>query len=206
MVTAVCTGGEAPPASVALAWLNLCTDVIAADAGLRWLKALDRRADLWIGDGDSVGDRGALAAWYHETRLLDADKDDSDTDAAVAEALRRGADEVWLIGGGGSRMDHWLSNVRLFAARPRLTRWLTAHEEIWSLSSGGAVEPPAGLVSVFPLGEGPWKARSAGLKWPLDGVDFSRWHSLSNHAESGARVESERGRFLVLRPLQGDAR
>ena len=201
MITAVCTGGEAPPASVALAWLDHCGTIAAADGGLKFLKSVGRRAHLWVGDGDSLGDPASWSPWYDEALRLDSEKDDSDTDAAVAEALRRGADEVWLLGGGGGRLDHWWSNLRLFAATPRLTRWLTAHEEAWNLKSGGSIEIPRGPVSVFPLGTGPWRVSSHGLKWPLGPVDFSRWHSLSNVAGPGARVEAAEGSFLVLRPL-----
>lgn len=203
MVTAVCTGGEAPPASVALAWLDRCGRVVAADGGLRFLKDLGRRADLWVGDGDSLGDPERWAPWFDEALVLDSAKDDSDTDAAVSAALTRGAEQVWLLGGGGGRLDHWWSNLRLFAVRPQLTRWLTASDEAWNLGPGGILEVPEGLVSVFPLGSGPWKVRSFGLEWPLENVDFGRWHSLSNVARGEARVESAEGRFLVIRPLEG---
>ncbi len=203
MVTAVCTGGEAPPASIALAWLDRCGSVVAADGGLRFLKSLGRRADLWVGDGDSLGDPAPWALWFDDSLHLDSAKDDSDTDAAVAAALSRGAQQVWLLGGGGGRLDHWWSNLRLFASRPQLTRWLTGSDEAWNLEPGGTLDVPQGTVSVFPLGSGPWKARSAGLSWPLEKVDFTRWHSLSNIAGPKARVESVEGRFLVIRPLEG---
>jgi thiamine pyrophosphokinase len=206
MVTAVCTGGEAPPTSLALAWLDRCTSVVAADGGLRFLKSWGRRADLWVGDGDSLGDTTPWTGWFGEALLLNSAKDDSDTDAAVSAALERGADEIWLLGGGGGRMDHWWSNLRLFAACSQLTRWLTAADEAWNLGPGGVVDIPEGPVSVFPLGEGPWNVHSHGLRWALDSVDFVRWHSLSNLAERGARVESSEGRFLVIRPLEGEAR
>lgn len=203
MVTVVCTGGEAPPSALSLSWLDSAHRVIAADAGLRFLKAVGRRADLWIGDGDSLPlPLEDWVAWYDQVQLLPREKDETDTEVAVRLAVEAGADEVWLIGGGGGRMDHWWSNVRLMATSPRLTRWLTAWEEAWTLGKGGAVHVPRGTVSVFPLGRGPWKAASQGLHWPLPQVDFSEWHSLSNEAaEKGAVIESLEGRFLVVRPL-----
>lgn len=207
MVTVVCTGGEAPPSSLCLAWLGSCQRVIAADGGLALLKTLGRRADLWIGDGDSLGSPWeSWSPWYAEARLLEREKDASDTEAAVRTAREEGANQVWLMGGSGGRMDHWWANLRLAAGEPVLTRWLTAQEEAWNLGPGGRVTVGAGTVSVFPLGSGPWRVTSRGLRWPLGEVDFSRWHSLSNEAEeTGAEIIAEQGRVLVMRPFESGA-
>jgi len=121
--------------------------------------------------------------------------------------LDLGATEIWLLGGGGQRMDHWMANLRLVTNRPQITRWLTAREEIWNLSPGASVAVSEGTISVFPLGSGPWLLRSRGLHWPLDAVDFGRWHSLSNMAGQGAEVTVVAGQALVMRPfLEGQDR
>lgn len=202
MVTVVCTGGEAPPASLCLPWLDAAGLTVAADGGLALLKTLGRRAHLWVGDGDSLdGGLEAWSDWYGEARLLDRAKDDSDTEAAVRAAVDRGSRELWLVGGAGGRMDHWWANLRLFGTQPALKRWLTAHEEAWALGPGEGLDLPEGTVSVFPLGPGPWRIGSQGLRWPVDGVDFTRWHSLSNEVPpGGGRLTVAEGRFLVLRP------
>jgi thiamine pyrophosphokinase len=202
MVTVVCTGGDAPPVSLCLAWIDACSMTVAADGGLELLKRLGRRADLWVGDGDSLeGGPGGWGAWAREFRILDQAKDDSDTDAAVQAALDRGATEIWLVGGSGGRMDHWWSNQRLVARVPALKRWLTAREQGWTLGPGESLELTEGVVSVFPLGEGPWKVRSRGFRWPLEAVDFTTWHSLSNEVgPHGGQVASLAGRLLVLAP------
>lgn len=198
MVTVVCTGGEAPPEHLCAQWFSLADRTVAADGGLALLRRAGRRADLWIGDGDSLsGAPEGWRSWAEEVRLLDRAKDDSDTEAAVRTVL---AGEVWLVGGAGGRMDHWWANLRLFAAENRMTRWLTAHETASRLGPGRSVSVSAGPVSVFPLGPGPWRAGSSGLRWPLDGVDFRVWHSLSNEAGPEARLTASEGSFLVLQP------
>jgi len=56
------------------------------------------------------------------------------------------------------------------------------------------------VVSVFPLGFGPWQAESTGLKWPLAGVAWqSGGFSLSNVAqEAHFEIISKKGNFLVI--------
>ena len=207
MVIAVCTGGENPPSSLSLAWLNASQRIVAADGGLAFLKHLKQKADVWIGDGDSLG--GELVEWkpwFVEARTLDRAKDETDTEAAVRVAIDEGAHEIWLLGGSGGRMDHWLANLRLMASRPMLTRWLTRYEQIQAFGPGETLVLSPGTVSIFPLGDGPWEIGSQGLRWPLEHVDFHRWYSLSNEVPStGAFLTAEAGRFLLLRPLlQGE--
>jgi len=207
MVTVVCTGGETPPDSLCLPWLDAAGSVVAADGGLALLRRLGRRAHLWVGDGDSLpGGPEAWSEWFERAEVLPTDKDDSDTAAAFHAALRAGATELWLLGGSGLRMDHWWANLHLVAGEPALTRWLTAHEEGRILRAGAEVDLAPGTVSILPLGTGPWAARSEGLQWPLAAVDFGPWYSLSNRAGAGgARVTAEAGSFLVLRPHGGPA-
>jgi len=62
---------------------------------------------------------------------------------------------------------------------------------------------PLSGISVFPLGEGPWKAESRGLKWPLDNLSWNRgFFGISNEAHKGFfTIQAVQGRFLVLTPL-----
>jgi thiamine pyrophosphokinase len=60
-----------------------------------------------------------------------------------------------------------------------------------------------GLVSVFPLGSGPWEADSRGLKWPLAGLPWKRgFFGVSNIIVEGSfSIQAIRGRFLVIMPF-----
>jgi thiamine pyrophosphokinase len=58
------------------------------------------------------------------------------------------------------------------------------------------------LVSVFPLGDGPWKAESRGLRWPLDRLNWNRgFFGVSNLGEEACfSVRALEGRFMVILP------
>lgn len=199
MVTVVCTGGETPPVSLCRLWLDSAVRVLAADGGLDLVRLAQRKASLWIGDGDSL--KGGPDAWrehYEQALKLPPDKDETDTEAAVRIALTY-PERVWLLGGGGGRMDHWWVNFRLVASSPGITQWLTAHEASYVVEAGSSVELQPGLFSVLPL-SGSIQVQTTGVKWPLERVDFSQWYSLSNRATPGARLGVTSGRVLLVIP------
>jgi thiamine pyrophosphokinase len=155
---------------------------------------------------DSLDDPARLGA-YPADRVLryPADKDYSDTELALALLWDRGCGETWLVGGGGGRGDHFLAIRALFDRERCPARWVTAGEDMFCLREGEELSrelPPGSLASVFPLGEGPWEAASRSLKWPLDGLSWSRgFFGLSNLTTADSfSVRSLRGRFLLVLP------
>ena len=77
--------------------------VIAADAGMEHAKTLGITPELWVGDFDSVTDE--IAAEYASVPQdrYPRDKDKTDGELAVAEALKRGATSLVLAGAFGGR-------------------------------------------------------------------------------------------------------
>ena len=82
--------------------------VIAADGGMRHAATLGVTPELWVGDFDSVAGRTAGRARGRPAGpLFRTDKDKTDGELAVAEALARGATSLVLAGAfGGARADH----------------------------------------------------------------------------------------------------
>ncbi|MDR2143290.1 MAG: thiamine pyrophosphokinase [Treponema sp.] len=229
----VFTGGEGPPPGRCRAVLeearagNRKALIAAADSGLIAAEAAGVRPDWIIGDMDSVAG-GRLAAYGPERVLrYPADKDYTDTELAVSLLREKGSARIWIIGGGGGRIDHLFAIRSLFERDRPPERWITSREDIRCLESPGALEcTPGGNVprgrglserpgdaapangekpypiSVFPLGTGPWKAASRGLKWPLTGLVWERgFFGLSNEAPEGAfTIYAETGRFMVILP------
>lgn len=82
--------------------------VIAADSGFETAKKLKLPVDVIVGDMDSIKvelPRGI------ETVKLPAEKDVTDTEAAVEIALERGAESICIVGGIGTRVDHTLASI-----------------------------------------------------------------------------------------------
>ena len=83
--------------------------MIYCDSGLKHMKGLMRKPGLRVGDFDSAEDPHMDV----ETITLPCEKDDTDTVFAVKEAVKRGYDDILLIGVCGGRLDHTLGNISI---------------------------------------------------------------------------------------------
>jgi thiamine pyrophosphokinase len=197
-------------------WLAPHPYVVAADGGARHAGGLGLQIDLWVGDGDSLGEAGiaALGAAGVPIERAPVDKDESDTELAVVAALARLPTAIAILGAlGGPRIDHALANLALLAM-PELhaidVRLVAADARVRLLSaplpdgSPGRVEltgRPADLVSLLPVGADARGVTTTGLQYPLDGeaLHVGRSRGLSNRrtAET-ATVTLGSGRLLIV--------
>lgn len=197
-------------------WADGIDLVVAADGGARGAGGLGFVVDLWVGDGDSVDPSELLRLADAGVRLERAapDKDESDTELAVLAAVRRGADDLTIVGAlGGVRVDHALANLALLAhptLAGRSVRILDANARIVLAAApapdgGPLVVPLRGrigdLVSLVPFGADVRGVTTSGLRYPLRDEDLRTGpaRGLSNvRVAPDARVELRAGRLLVV--------
>ncbi len=202
-------------------WDADLADVIAADGGLVRARSLGLRVDLLVGDLDSLAPDLAAAAEAAGTRVHRAavDKDESDTELALLEAVRRDATRVTVLGAfGGPRLDHALANL-----------WLLAHPGIAGVevtlldagsraslvtapaADGGPVArrlggPVGATISLLPLGGDVTGISTTGLRFPLrdEPLLTGPARGLSNvRTSADATVTVRRGRLLVVETAIG---
>jgi thiamine pyrophosphokinase len=209
-------GGEGPD-NESLGKIATGADMlVAADSGLVLCEDAGLVPDWILGDMDSlvceanqVGrDDLARLEKYPPERVLrfPVDKDFTDTELTLNFLSEKGCDEIWIVGGGGGRLDHLFAVRSIFDRDTPPDRWFPGKEEIRCLKEGrvlGAMLTPGSTVSVFPLGSGPWEAKSSGLKWPLDGLDWERGSAwISNIAVEGPfEIRAVRGRLMIIMPM-----
>ena len=200
-------------------WAEGVSLVVAADGGARLARLLGLRLDRWVGDGDSLGAAALddLRAHGVPIRLLDRDKDASDTELAVLEAADAGASDITIVGAlGGLRPDHALANVTLLAhpaLAGRHVRILAPTARVTLLITADAVPGPArraelplpgpvgGLVTLLPFGPEAAGVTTSGLRYVLDAATLAPGSSrgLSNVRERAeASVSISSGRLLVI--------
>jgi thiamine pyrophosphokinase len=210
--------GDVPPLEEVAAYLDAATAgalVIAADGGLHRVEALGLTPNLVVGDGDSIAPAmlAGLAERDIELRLHPGDKDASDTELAVEEAIARGATELVILGAlGGVRFDHALANV-LLLSKPALAGLdvrLVDGRTIVRLLAGDATlslrAADGRLVSLLPLSERVEGVRTRGLRFPLrdEPLDQGPARGLSNEMTGeDAAVSIARGRLAVIQTRIG---
>jgi thiamine pyrophosphokinase len=190
--------------------------VVAADGGARHAVGLEVGIDVWVGDGDSIDADTMAELESSGVPMLRTSphKDESDTELAVREAIRRGAQGVVVVGGlGGDRIDHALANIGLLAipdlgdypaalldARSRITLVRApgpAGEPVWRSLAGRIGD----LVSLLPFGDGVTGVTTSGLGYPLsdEPLPAGPARGLSNvRVTSDAHVTVRTGLLLVV--------
>jgi len=113
-------------------------DFIGVDRGTLALINQHFPIKLAIGDFDSVdaGELKCIEKNAQETIHLNPIKDDTDSEAALNEALRRGYDRIILLGAMGARADHALINLRLVYQHPSSVILLDDQNRIQSFGAG----------------------------------------------------------------------
>jgi thiamine pyrophosphokinase len=202
-------------------WSDGIDLVIAADGGLVRARELGAAPGLLVGDLDSLpaAEVDAALAGGVEVRRASVDKDESDTELALLEAIGRGATRITVLGAfGGPRLDHALANVWLLGHPALAGVEVTLLDARWraglvsaSGPDGAPVErrlpgPEGGLVSLLPHGGDVTGITTHGLRYPLldEPLVVGPARGLSNVRTSpDAWVRVRAGRLLVIETAPG---
>ena len=165
--------------------------VIAVDGGFASLAAVDCAPDLAMGDFDSLG----YVPEGMSVKAFSPEKDASDMELALEEALARGADAVEVYGALGGRLDHTVANLQLLASFA---------ERGLAVAAVRLPALPSGIVSVFSLTDVSAGVVEEGLKYGLDGVALTNrtsWGLSNELVGTPARIALESGTLAVFLPL-----
>ena len=184
-----------------------CKDalVLAADSGVRHAPALSLSVDCWLGDFDST--TPLLARKFRDLprKTFPRDKDKTDGELAIEEAISRGCDSFVIVGAfGGPRTDHaMLHGFQAVELRKRgfsvvLTSGL---EQAWPILPGAHVFDldPGTLFSVLGFAA-MGGVTITGAKWPLDNrlVPAGSSLTMSNIATGPVTVSLASGEGLFI--------
>lgn len=166
-------GGDAPSKALLESCMRQADLTLAADSGLAAFDAAGLMPDMLIGDMDSVAPE--VLARYEGSlpeHRLNCIKDDTDGVDALDVAIRRGADQITLLGALGGRLDHALANLMLLVRAHRQgvrAQILDEGLRIARVDGSYVLHGARGdTVSLLPLGEAHGVTLN-GFFYPLDG-------------------------------------
>ena len=143
--------------------------LICADSGVMNALRLGLHADICVGDFDSsTPPEDAATEWV----TLPTEKDDTDTMSAARIAVERGADEVMILAGTGTRLDHTIGNLSVLEflrQRGVKARLIDENNEVFLAGEGTYSIPKAEgeFLSLLPFCSQPVISVS-GVKYPLE--------------------------------------
>lgn len=156
--------------------LNEVAFLICADGGANYAVSAGRMPDLLIGDLDSIlpenlkkcEERGCAIERYP------CQKDETDLELALSRAEEQARfveeREIWLYGGTGKRIDHFLGNLALllaYAKKGFRIRMADPEQEMWILQGREEISGSQGQeLSLIPL-SGRALVSTEGLGYPL---------------------------------------
>ncbi len=178
--------------------------IIAADGGMDHARKLEVTPELWIGDFDSSPPE-TIAEYSHvERRSFPREKDVTDGELAVSEAMARGATSLVLAGAFGGRVDHAFLHTALAIRRAKegLPVVITSGDQEACPLLPGSRDfdfEDGTLFSI--LGYSHLSGVTVmGAKWPLDNVEvpFGTSLTLSNEVSGDLRISIGVGRAMLL--------
>jgi thiamine pyrophosphokinase len=177
--------------------------IIAADSGYQNAKKLGVTPEIVVGDFDSF--TGELPETV-ERLQVPVEKDFTDSQLAVDVAKKKGAREIFLIGGLDGRLDHALSNLAILE-----DLW---HEHIRAILEDGKnrvryIEGTSELVlnlgykyvSILAADKKVKGVTIDGCKYPLKNATLTRTHqfAISNEIQKNcALISARRGGIYII--------
>ncbi len=205
----VILGGDFPRSLGSVLAADPPQGVVCADSGANHAYAFGVVPQVVVGDGDSISPP-ALAFCCNqgvEMKRFPPQKNETDGELAMEEALHRGAEEIWLFGAFGGRLDHQLANIELAAAYvDRCVIRMIGDDFTASFLQGCqrvAVEGEVGdTISLIPLTPVVEEVTLVGFQYPLNQylVRFGCSRTMSNVImQQPAFVSMTSGLLMVIR-------
>ena len=180
---------------------------IAADSGYENAVTLGERVDLLLGDFDSL--KTSEIPKDVEQIRVPAEKDFTDTQLAVDTALKKGADEICIVGGLDGRLDHTLSNLAILEdlhAKKIHATITNGYNRVRYIESTSTLIPKSGYryLSLLCLSEKAKGVSVEGCKYPLKNATLTRafQYAVSNEVDGNcALVSVRKGGIYVIESL-----
>jgi thiamine pyrophosphokinase len=206
----IITGGDLPEINDIKRYISAAGLVIGVDGTADFFYNNNIIPDVLIGDFDTADPDCVLELEKNGSEVcrLSAEKNETDTEAALDYAIRRGAKEITILGALGGRADHAISNIMMLVradSKEAKCRIVDSSCELFVSNNDITLSGKLGqTVSILPL-TGEVSVTSFGLKYPLNSL-LLKWGSSRGISNiiigDNAHISISGGYALIVRITQ----
>lgn len=178
--------------------------LIAVDGGLKYLYELGIKPDCLVGDFDTINSN--ILDLYINAEGIDVvklvpEKDYTDTHTALGIAIKQKPDEICVLGGTGSRLDHTISNIQLLFVSLQegiKTRIVNENNNIYLINKDTIIKKSdlyGKYISLLPINGNVKGVTLKGFKYNLENYDFDVVKSVSLGVSN--ELVAEEGQILI---------
>lgn len=210
MKTLIITGGNSNIVFTKEYFLKYSFDlIIAVDKGLEVLDKLNINPDYIVGDFDSI-DKSVFKKYENgkfEIIKLNPIKDLTDTNEGINLAIEKGSDEVYVLGGIGSRIDHTIGNIHVLKEaldKDVICRIIDENNEIELINKRTILDMDNNFkyISLIPLTTKVTGVTLKGFKYEIENQDLEIGKSLgisNEQIEEKASIDLKEGILILIK-------
>ena len=209
MKAIIVTGGNKPSKKLLNSYIKSGDLIIGADKGSEYLYDYEIMPNIILGDFDSISEE-KLKKEEKQVEIIKfpPEKDYTDTEIAIMEAMKRGADTIYLFGGLGTRADHSLGNIGLLlTTKNKGARLLIVddHNKMYLADKNMSLNGSQGeIISFHALSDVVKGFEIRGAKYNLNSYDM---HLLDPRAvcnefiDTPINIKYESGELLIIHAI-----
>ena len=210
MKAIIVTGGNKPSKELLNSYIKSGDLIIGADKGSEYLYDYEIMPNIILGDFDSISEEKLKKIEEKQVEIIKfpLEKDYTDTEIAIMEAMKRGADTIYLFGGLGTRADHSLGNIGLLlTTKNKGARLLIVddHNKIYLADKNMSLNGSQGeIISFHALSDVVKGFEIRGAKYNLNSYDM---HLLDPRAvcnefiDTPINIKYESGELLIIHAI-----
>ena len=206
MKAIIVTGGNKPSKKLLNSYIKSGDLII----GSEYLYDYEIMPNIILGDFDSISEEKLKKIEEKQVEIIKfpPEKDYTDTEIAIMEAMKRGADTIYLFGGLGTRADHSLGNIGLLlTTKNKGARLLIVddHNKIYLADKNMSLNGSQGeIISFHALSDVVKGFEIRGAKYNLNSYDM---HLLDPRAvcnefiDTPINIKYESGELLIIHAI-----
>lgn len=210
MKTVIVTGGNKPSKELLCNYIKDADLIIGSDKGSEYLYDYGVKPQIVLGDFDSIDKEKLKKIEEEKIEVIKfpPEKDYTDTEIAIMEAIKRGSSVIYLLGAIGTRIDHTLGNIGLLLTTKKKGAELIIvddHNKMYLADKEMSIYGEYGeTISFHALSDGVKDFNITGAKYNLDSYDMHLLYPraiCNEFLDTPINIKFKSGELLIIHSI-----